>query len=248
MPYDEQIHLAAEILADANYTVALTGAGISTESGIPDFRSPGTGLWEREDPEDFTIESFNADPHAFYRRIRPLLSLIEKAVPNEGHSALVEMEKMGLVRSVITQNIDGLHQMAGAKNVLEVHGTFRRGTCRSCSKKSDIKDILVFLKREEGTDCPHCGGIIKPDVTLFGEDMPPDFQLAHKEALKCDCMLVVGSSLQVAPVGFLPRYSKNLIIVNRGTTPYDELAQVVIRESTAATLKAISLKLHDMRQ
>ena len=248
MPLADQYKKAAEILSQARYGVALTGAGISTESGIPDFRSPGTGLWEREDPEDFTIESFNADPHAFYRRIRPLLEVIEKAVPNEGHKALVGMESRGLIRTVITQNIDGLHQQAGSRNVLEVHGTFRKGTCKSCRNKSEIADILFFLDREEGPDCPQCGGTVKPDVTLFGEDMPPAFQLAHKEALKCDCMLVVGSSLQVAPVGYLPRYSKNLLIVNRGTTPYDELAHVVIRESIGTALNGILHELDAMSQ
>lgn len=239
MPIEDLIGKAAEILRKSRYVVALTGAGISTESGIPDFRSPGTGLWEKEDPEDFTIDSFLDDPRAFYRRIAPLLRVIRDAAPNSGHFALAELESQGLLQAVITQNIDGLHQAAGSRHVLEVHGSFKTGTCQSCGKKGNTADLLFQLERGEEPDCPYCHGVVKPDVTLFGEDMPPDFQLAHREAMKCDCMLVVGSSLQVAPVGYLPRYSKKLLIINRGTTPYDDLAQVVISGASANVLSLI---------
>lgn len=246
--HDKLIKTAAQILHGARYAVVLTGAGISTESGIPDFRSPGTGLWEREDPEDFTIESFERDPHAFYRRILPLLRIIAGAKANAGHKALAEMEYRGLVKTIITQNIDGLHQQAGSKHVLEVHGTFKQGTCRSCRQKSGLSELLCLLEQGGAPSCPHCGGVLKPDVTLFGEDMPPDFERAYREALKSDCMLVVGSSLQVAPVGYLPRYSKNLVIVNRGTTPYDESARVVIRISAGEALERILGELELFRQ
>lgn len=244
MPLAEQVKKAAQLLKEARYAVALTGAGISTESGIPDFRSPGTGLWEKEDPEDFTIDSFNKNPRAFYRRILPLLQVIEKALPNEGHKALAELEQQGRIKAVITQNIDGLHQAAGSARVLEVHGSFRQGTCRSCKKNSSVSDLVFFLERGDEPDCAQCGGVVKPNVTLFGEEMPPDFQLALKEAMKSDCMLVVGSSLQVAPVGYLPRYSKNLIIINRGTTPYDDLAKVVIRQSAGEVLPLLVKELN----
>jgi NAD-dependent deacetylase len=243
LPLEDSIKRAAETLRKARYAVALTGAGVSTESGIPDFRSPGTGLWEKEDPEDFTIESFNRDPRGFYRRIKPLIAVIHQAMPNQGHQALASLEARGILKSVITQNIDGLHQGAGSKNVWEVHGTFKTGTCCSCGKKSSTADLVFFLERGDEPDCAHCGGVVKPDVTLFGEDMPPDFQQAHKEALRCDCMLVVGSSLQVAPVGYLPRYSKQLLIINRGTTPYDEMAQVVIRKSAGEILPLLLQEL-----
>jgi NAD-dependent deacetylase len=245
---DEKIRRAARILKAARHTVVLTGAGISTESGIPDFRSPGTGLWEKEDPEDFTIDSFSRDPGAFYHRIRPLLAIINKAEPNDGHKVLAELEQRGRIKSTITQNIDSLHQSAGSRRVLEVHGTFKTGTCQSCRQKNDLADLLFLLDRGEEPDCPQCGGVIKPDVVLFGEEMPDDFQRAHRETLKSDCMLVVGSSLQVAPVGFLPRYSKNLLIINRGTTPYDEAARVVIRSSAGQALKGILEELDILRQ
>ena len=247
MPLSDSIKKAAQLLATANYAVALTGAGISTESGIPDFRSPGTGLWEREDPEDFTIESFNRDPHSFYRRIHPLLQVIQKALPNEGHRTLAALEAQGVLKSIITQNVDGLHQQAGSRNVLEVHGTFKKGTCHNCHKKNELADLDLLLTKGKDPDCTHCGGIVKPDVTLFGEQMPEAFQLAHREALKCDCMLVVGSSLQVAPVGFLPRYAKNLVIINRGTTPYDEEA-LVIREASGEVLPKIVAELENLKK
>ncbi|EEG78203.1 SIR2 family NAD-dependent protein deacylase [Dethiobacter alkaliphilus] len=247
MPLPESIKKAARLLSSANYAVVLTGAGISTESGIPDFRSPGTGLWEKEDPEDFTIDSFQRDPHSFYRRIHPLLKVIDKAEPNPGHTALADLETSGIIKSLITQNVDGLHQKAGSKNVLEVHGSFQTGTCHDCRKKSGLADLNLLLTAGKDPDCPHCGGnTVKPDVTLFGEEMPPDFQLAHREALKCDCMLVVGSSLQVAPVGFLPRYAKNLLIINRGSTPYDDHAQVVIREGSGQVLTDIIAEIENL--
>ncbi len=239
MPLSNLINRAANILRQSRHVVVLTGAGISTESGIPDFRSPGTGLWEKEDPDDFTIEKFNSDPQSFYRRMLPLLRVINDAAPNDGHKALAEMERRGTVHSIITQNIDNLHQEAGSKNVLEVHGSLKTGTCLSCSTKNSLHDIVFSLESGKELTCPNCDGIVKPDVTLFGEDMPPDFQKAHLEAMRSDCMLVVGSSLQVAPVGFLPRYSKNLLIVNRGTTPFDEMARVVIRSPAGEVLSSL---------
>lgn len=243
MPMDEPLKKAARILREAKYAVALTGAGISTESGIPDFRSPGTGLWEKEDPAGFTIDSFYLDPRAFYRRILPLLQLIEQAQPNEGHKALAMLEGSGTIKAVITQNIDGLHQTAGSARVFEVHGSFKKGTCLSCHRKNNLALLTDALARGEEPVCLDCGGAVKPDVTLFGEELPPAFQLTRREALKSDCMLVVGSSLQVAPVGYLPRYSKNLLIINRGDTPYDDLARVVICRSAGEVLPLLVKEL-----
>lgn len=243
MSLAEQVKRVAQVLQEAKYAVALTGAGISTESGIPDFRSPGTGLWEKEDPEDFTIDSFHRDTHAFYRRILPLLQTIVRAQPNKAHQAVALLEENGIIQTVITQNIDGLHQAAGSVKVLEVHGSFKKGTCLSCRKKNNLDRLVSVLERGEQPDCPVCGGVVKPDVTLFGEELPPAFQLAWREALKCDCMLVVGSSLQVAPVGYLPGHCKNLLIINQGSTPYDDLAQVVIRQATGEVLPMLVKEL-----
>jgi NAD-dependent deacetylase len=237
---------AARIIWESRYTTALTGAGISTESGIPDFRSPGTGLWEKEDPEDFTIDSFNRDPQAFYRRMLPLLRLINTAAPNPGHTALAEMERLGYIKTVITQNIDSLHQQGGSENVLEVHGSLRTGTCLSCYRQNRLENTITFIESGDEPTCRHCSGTLKPDVTLFGEELPPDFQKAYREAMKSDCMLVVGSSLQVAPAGYLPRYSKNLVIINYGTTPYDDLARVVIRAPAGEALQAILQELSSL--
>ncbi len=243
MPFSDYLGRAARIIRESRHATALTGAGISTESGIPDFRSPGTGLWEKEDPDDFTIESFNRDPKAFYVRMLPLLRVISAAAPNPGHKALAEMERLGYIKTVITQNIDSLHQQGGSEKVLEVHGSLRTGTCLSCNRQNRLDDLVFFLERGEDLSCRHCSGVLKPDVTLFGEELPPDFQKAYREAMRSDCMLVVGSSLQVAPAGYLPRYCKNLIIINYGTTPYDDFARVVIRAPAGEALQGILKEL-----
>lgn len=233
---DHQINQAIELLQHARHAVALTGAGISTPSGIPDFRSPSSGLWERHEPMLVaTIYAFRRRPQDFYEWMHPLAGLIMAARPNAAHVALAELEAHGPLRAVITQNIDMLHHVAGSQNVYEVHGHLRQATCIACFDEVDAEELLTtFVETAEVPRCSKCGGVMKPNVTLFGE-LPPIHTLknAERAALACDLMLVAGTSLEVLPVGELPELAKQtgaeLIIVNQSETHVDEMADVVIR-------------------
>lgn len=237
---------AVELLKVARRVVALTGAGISTPSGIPDFRSPETGLWSQSDPlEIASIWGFRDKPQRFYDWFRSLTRDIVSARPNSAHQALVELEKLGKVFCLITQNIDQLHQRAGSNNVLELHGHLRTLTCLRCRFHDAAETYLhLFVNTGALPLCPNCGSILKPDVVLFGEPLPESILLAaQEETLRCDLMLVVGSSLEVMPAADLPplavRRGARLIIVNLGATPYDHLADVVLNGDVAAVLPAL---------
>lgn len=231
---------AAAFLAQAEYGVALTGAGVSTESGIPDFRSPGSGLWTRLDPMFFTIESFKADPAQFYRLGQELFAVIKEAEPNDTHIVLGELEKRGLVKAIITQNIDGLHQKGGARRVLEIHGSLESASCIGCGCRVSMEGVIgAVLDGILPPRCSRCGDPLKPDIILFGEAMPPVYQEALLEAEKADCIMVIGSSMQVSPANLLPRYSENLIIINREPTVYDSRARVVLRGNTAPVMRSL---------
>ncbi|MDI3543128.1 MAG: NAD-dependent deacetylase [Candidatus Atribacteria bacterium] len=226
---DNLIKEAASFMGKHKPWLVLTGAGISTESGIPDFRSPGSGLWEKYDPMEIlsTDVLFNR-PQIFYREGLPVLMKFENAQPNRAHYILAEWEKKSLVKAVVTQNIDSLHYKAGSQKVLEIHGHLRSGHCLKCQVSFPIKAIKERV--DEGDIPPHCrcGGIIRPDVVLFGDMLPPCFEeaveLAHRFPL-----LVIGSSLQVSPANFLPSYSPYLIIVNLESTPFDHRARFVLQ-------------------
>ena len=246
MDIQRQIERAAALIAGSEYAVALTGAGISTPSGIPDFRSPGSGLWEKANP--MLVASFLAfrlRPHAFYEWARPLAEQLLKAEPNPAHRALAELEEMGLLKAIITQNIDGLHQRAGSGRVLELHGHMREATCLKCHKVVPTQGMIEkFLETGEIPRC-QCGGVLKPNVVLFGERLPRRALLeAWGEAERCDLMLVAGSSLEVAPASEIPlvalRYGARLIIVNYQTTHLDHLADVVIHQDVAQVLPQIA--------
>ncbi len=237
----KQLKEAAELLNSCRYVTVLTGAGISTESGIPDFRSPENGLWSKVDPEDFTIQAFNSDPAVLYRHGSGFFSDILKAKPNAAHFALGELESKGLVKSVITQNIDGLHQKGGSENVLEVHGSLSRGICLFCNYLHPMEELMEDVGMGIVPPlCKYCGAPMKPDVTLFGEAMPPAYQDALREAESADAMLVIGSSLLVSPANTLPKRVNKLVIVNREHTIMDNMAQVVINESIAETIPLLS--------
>ncbi|MFY9115057.1 MAG: Sir2 family NAD-dependent protein deacetylase [Dethiobacteria bacterium] len=228
----EQINQAVDVLNCCEYVVVLTGAGISTESGIPDFRSPVSGLWAKVSPDDFTIQKFLSNPQVFYQLGVDFFKVIIDARPNAAHEVIGELESRGLVRSIITQNIDGLHQKGGAKKVCEIHGSLRKGRCIGCHQEQPMEKLLKdVLKGIIPPLCPRCTAPLKPDVTLFGEGMPPAFQDALDEVRKADGMLVVGSSLVISPANMLPGYVDNLVIVNRETTPLDQRARVVINDS-----------------
>lgn len=242
----ESIQKAADLLRAAKHAVALTGAGHSTASGIPDFRSPESGLWEKYDPMVVaSIQSFRANPRLFYDWIRPLARQTAEAKPNPAHYALARLEAQGILKAVITQNIDDLHTQAGSRRVLELHGNLRTATCIRCGKKVASEPIVRRFLEEDWLPTCECGGAIKPDVVLFGEMLPVDvFMAADAEARACDVMLVAGSSLEVYPAADLPfvarQHGARLIIVNLQPTPADGVAEVVIHDNVAVALPRIA--------
>ncbi len=240
------IDIAAHLIRNSHYCVALTGAGTSTPSDIPDFRSPGSGLWQRYDSmEVASLSAFRKDPQRFYDWVRPLAQVILQAQPNPAHLALAQLEKAGKLQAIITQNIDGLHQRAGSKRVFEVHGSLGTMTCIQCGLAQPSEPYFPkFIERGEIPRCPRCAGVLKPDVILFDELLPPHiWEQAYDHARRCDVMLVVGSSLEVLPVGGLPaeavRRGAALIINNRQPTHMDRQAAVLLRGDLAQVVPAI---------
>jgi NAD-dependent deacetylase len=226
---------AGNILANSRSAIAFTGAGISTPSGIPDFRSPGTGLWSKDNPfEVASIYTFRHDPQRFYNWIRPLARKAETAIPNKAHFGLVEMEERGILKAIITQNIDGLHQKAGSKNVFELHGNARTASCPKCGQLFDEKDFKdTFLRDRDIPHCQKCASILKPNVVLFGEMLPDStWQISRAASHNADVVLVVGSSLEVSPANSLPQSAisngAKLIIVNNQETHLNHWASVVL--------------------
>ncbi len=253
----ELIQRAVDLLSQAQHAVALTGAGIGTPSGIPDFRSHDTGLWANYNPMDIaTIYAFRHRPEEFFNWIRPLAHQMIDAQPNAAHRALADLEAVGKLDAIITQNIDGLHQRAGAHDVIELHGNIYTATCIRCYHVF-ASDVFLRTLIDEGRVplCPDCGSILKPNVILFGEALPVQALMAAKRATtRCDLMIVIGSSLEVAPASDLPmaalaRQAK-LIIVNRDPTYLDSRADVTLCDDLAAVLPelaaaCIKQQLHD---
>jgi len=238
---------AASLLRSARYAVALTGAGISTPSGIPDFRSPSSGLWAQHDPfEVASMVGFRHNPRSFFDWIRPLARRMMEAQPNPAHVALARLEALGVIRSVITQNIDMLHTRAGSRQVYEVHGHMRLATCIECFAEVETETFIGrFIEEGDIPRCPGCGGVLKPNVILFGEALPVRvLRAAQREARICDVMLIAGSSLEVAPVSDLPVIAKahgaQLIVVNYDETFVDDDAAVVIHDDVATVLPRLA--------
>ncbi|MCL6581580.1 MAG: NAD-dependent deacylase [Firmicutes bacterium] len=230
------VEALAELIRRHGPAVVLTGAGVSTESGLPDFRSPGTGLWERIDPvEHLSAKALRRRPAEFWRLFAVAFAAGLGARPNAGHLALARLEAAGHVRSVVTQNIDGLHQAAGSRRVLEVHGSLRTASCRRCGLAVPLKEALDQLERREVPECT-CGGTLRPDVVLFEDPMPPVFETAWREAASAGLLLVVGSSLTVWPAAGLAEVASRLAIINRDPTPYDGRAEVVLHAGSGQTL------------
>lgn len=245
-PYEAKLEQAADLLRGARYAVALTGAGIGTPSGIPDFRSPTSGLWALDDPfEVASMVGFRHNPQHFFDWIRPLARRMLAAQPNPAHRALAWMEAQGIIHSVITQNIDVLHTRAGSQTIYELHGHIRTATCVECFRKVETAGILeAFIETGEIPRCQHCGGVLKPDVILFGEAMPVRvLRAAQREARICDVMLIVGSSLEVVPASNLPviaqAHGAELIVVNYDETFVDADAAVVLHEDVAVVLSEL---------
>ena len=241
------IEFAADLLRQAERAVVLTGAGISTPSGIPDFRSEGTGLWSHDEPMEVgSLNTFRTAPERFYHWFRPLARQIFNAQPNPAHTALAELEKAGRLRMIVTQNIDILHQKAGAQHVVEMHGTLATLSCTQCFRQFQSAEFLEpFIEKGTIPHCPNCSGILKPDVILFGEQLPQKAWMeAQREARQCDLMLVAGSSLEVLPVAGLPMQAldrgAHLIIVNNSPTYLNVRADLVILEDVAQVLPAIA--------
>lgn len=221
------------MVREARYGVALTGAGVSTDSGIPDFRSPSTGLWAQYNPmEVASIEGFRNNPVRFYEFWRQRFAKLVDARPNITHKVLAQLEARGYVKCVITQNIDSLHQKAGSRRVLEVHGTYTRGICLGCKKTYSIQEIFNKVESHRVPLCDECNDLLKPDVVLFGELLTPDFESAFDEIERCDFLFVLGTSLEVYPVAGLVPHAKRrgaqLAIVNREATPFDRIADIAI--------------------
>ena len=232
----------AELIGKRQPCVVLTGAGISTESGIPDFRSP-EGIWARYDPYEVAhIDAVRRDPARVWEFFALRLDVLAQAEPNDGHRALAELEERGLIRAVVTQNIDGLHQRAGSREVVEVHGSLREAECMHCGTRVPMAEAVERLPLPE---CPECGELLKPGVVMFGELLPAGaIERAQGLAREAELLLVVGSSLEVHPVAALPGETLAaggaLVIVNRGGTPWDSRAELVLDGGAGETLRALA--------
>jgi NAD-dependent deacetylase len=232
----------AELIRDHQPCVALTGAGVSTESGIPDFRSP-KGMWARFDPLEYaTLGAFQRDPEKVWRFYAPRFSLLTDAEPNRAHLVLAELESFGLLRAVITQNIDLLHERAGSCEVVEVHGSIRTSTCLSCGARYPLAEVLGLL--DAGAPrCTACSEVLKPDVVFFDELLPDEaIDRAYELTGKARLLLVVGSSLQVWPVAELPlvtlRAGGKVGVVNEGSTSVDDRAELKLTGKAGEILEA----------
>ena len=229
----------AELIRSKQPCVVLSGAGVSTESGIPDFRSP-TGIWAQVDPMEYaSLRAFREDPEKVWGFYATRIEMLTGAEPNQAHHALAELERHGFVSAIVTQNIDLLHTRAGSREVVEVHGSIRTASCIACGHSERLDESLLPLPR-----CPECGAVLKPDVVFFGELLPPAaIDLAYDLARRAGLMLVVGSALEVHPVADLPletlRAGGSLAIVNRGPTALDAKAELKIDGPAGETLSEV---------
>jgi NAD-dependent deacetylase len=235
----------AELLGRSRRTVALTGAGVSVPSGIPDFRTPETGLWAKVDPMEVAhIGVFERDPERFWSYYRPRFQALGDKEPNRAHEALAELERRGLIEGVVTQNIDRLHRAAGSENVIEVHGSIETSSCLECGTAFGLGEVDDLFDERGVAVCGACGGPVKPDVVLFGELLPEKAMARATELAEgADLMLCVGSSLAVHPVAGLPQLTLDhggaLAIVTKGATPYDRDAELKLDGEVDAELSAL---------
>jgi NAD-dependent deacetylase len=235
----------AELLGQSRRTVVLTGAGVSVPSGIPDFRTPETGLWAKVDPMEVAhIDVFERDPERFWSYYRPRFQSLGDKEPNRAHEALAELERRGLIEGVITQNIDRLHRAAGSREVIEVHGSIETSSCRECGAAFGLEQAEELFDARGVAVCAECGGAVKPDVVLFGELLPEAAMARATELAEgADLMLCVGSSLAVHPVAGLPQLTLanggRLAIVTKGETPYDRDAELKLEGEVDEELAAL---------
>ncbi len=247
MSREEQLGKAIELIAESRRAAALTGAGISTPSGIPDFRSANSGMWKNVDPYKVaSLDGFRQQPQAFFDWIRPLAQIAFKAEPNSAHVALAKMENDGPVEGIITQNIDMLHSKAGSKKIFELHGHWREATCIRCyTVYPSDSHLSEFLDSGRIPRCERCDGVLKPNVILYGEQLPINIlKEAQLLACTCDLMIIAGTSLEVTPACEMPMLAlKNearLIIINLESTYVDEYADIVFREDVVDVLPVLA--------
>ena len=234
---DDQYKKASDLIKNSKSIIVLTGAGISTDSGIPDFRSPETGLWTKTDPmEALSTKVLLNNPQKFYEHGFKMITSMKDAKPNKAHTILAKLEEEEIIQLIITQNIDNLHFKAGSKNVYEVHGNTRTCTCMECNRSYTIDEIET--KVEEGEIPPRCicGGVIRPDVVMFGDMLPDCFYKGMRRVEQADLLMVIGSSLTVYPVSQLAAICKKLIIINFTDTPYDYRSDAIIKENISDAL------------
>jgi NAD-dependent deacetylase len=237
--------LLAELIDEGDRVVALTGAGVSVPSGIPDFRTPGKGLWAKVDPMAVaTIDAFHSDTKRFWDFYRPRFHDLADKEPNPAHAALAELERRGLLDAVITQNIDRLHHKAGSEEVIEVHGSIATASCTSCAATYPLERVESLFDDDGIATCTSCAGKVKPDVVLFGELLPAEAMARAEELCTgADLLLCVGSSLEVHPVASLPRTTLlgggRIAIVTKSSTPYDDDAVVRMSGDVADELQAV---------
>jgi NAD-dependent deacetylase len=242
----DRVARLASLIREAGSVVALTGAGISVPSGIPDFRSPGSGLWENVDPMEVAhIDAWRADPERFWHFYGDRFAALDGKEPNGAHRALVDLERRGALDAVITQNIDRLHRRAGTRELVEVHGTIDTSSCLSCRASYPLEDVRRRLD-DSAISVPECdcGRPLKPDVVLFGEWLPEGaLERAYALAAGADVLLCVGSSLEVHPIAQLPGITRQaggaVAIVTQGPTPWDARAAVRLDGDVVAELEAL---------
>jgi NAD-dependent deacetylase len=238
------------MLREASRAVVLTGAGVSVPSGIPDFRSPGTGIWEKVNPMEVAhIDVFRREPDRFWHFYADRFASLVDKQPNDAHRVIAELERRGLIRGVVTQNVDRLHRRAGSSNVIEVHGSIERSVCPSCGGKVSLEQVIEMLRAAPGApECIACIEPLKPDVVLFGEMLPEDaISDAYALAAEADLIVCVGSSLEVFPVASLPGVTRDgggrIALVTQGPTPYDHEAAVKLTGDVVEELAAVMAAL-----
>ena len=244
-PADGPAARLAALISESASTVALTGAGISVPSGIPDFRTPGTGLWAKVDPMKVAhIDAFHRDTAAFWEYYRPRFETLAGKLPNPAHGALAELERRELLDGVVTQNIDRLHAAAGSRRVVEVHGSIATSSCTTCGASYELREVEALFEDDGVAICRGCMGKVKPDVVLFGECLPQAAMAQAQELCAgADLLLCVGSSLEVHPVAALPELTLaaggRIAVITRSATPYDDVAAVRLGGEVVEELGAV---------
>ncbi|MDR2019033.1 MAG: Sir2 family NAD-dependent protein deacetylase [Syntrophobacterales bacterium] len=246
---EDKIRQIAELIVNSKTVVVFVGAGLSTESGIPDFRSPG-GVWDKYDPEDFDFQNFiskQTSREKYWQMATEMYEAMKDAKPNTGHLAIAEMERLGKLDCLITQNIDGLHCKAGnsSEKVLELHGTAMHVSCLKCYKRYKRDEVQTRIEKgDKAPCCDSCGGFLKPATISFGQSMPEwETAEASRRSENCDLFIVIGSSLLVHPAAYMPVIAKRggarLVIINRDGTPHDAMADIVVNGPAGATMAGI---------